>query len=316
MKYSGTIFDMHVHVLDTTRTDDVLQLQRDYGYNGFNILSLEAITDGQNDMAFALSQRTGCTVFAGLNHKPAPGTSDEPAVLYAEQAREMLARGALGYKMIEGKPDVYRNLAKRFNTSPLTSNAMMDFYAELERQGAVLLLHAGDPPEFWSNAPDWAKEAGCAYDDPDFPRLETIRTEVEEIAQRFPKLNFILAHFYFIANDIKEATRLLDTYPCLVFDLCPGVEMYPHFSKNPDAWREFFMKYNNRILFGTDNCETSTPKERADKDVINRMVHQFLQSSEKFLAWDLEIQGIDLPVDVLENIYHKNFQRLTGKESE
>lgn len=293
---------MHVHVMDVTRADEVVQLERDYGYDGFNLLSLEALYPGQNDRAFALSAETGCTVFAGLNYLS--------GVPYAEQAQAMLARGAKGYKMIEGKPDVYRDVRTRLGASPLTSPAMFDFYAVLEKAGATLLLHAGDPPDFWGNAPDWAKYAGVGYDAPTFPRLKTIRAEVEEIARRFPRLSFILAHFYFIANDIDEAARMLERYPAVMFDLCPGVEMYTHFSQEVTAWRTFFIKYSDRLLFGTDNFETDTDKDRADKDVINRLMHQFLQTDEAFSAWDLTLRGIDLPVDVLEKIYYKNFMRL------
>ena len=302
MAYPGKIIDSHVHIFNPTRADEVIQMEHDYGYNNFNILSLEAIRDGQNEMCIDLAKRTDCTFYAGLNHK----SKD-----YAAQARNMLAQGAKGYKMIEGKPGVYRDLSQ-----PLTAAPMMEFYGELEKHNAVLLLHAGDPPDFWSNAtaPSWAVENGWTYDDPSFPSLEKIRGEVEEIAAAFPKLKFILAHFYFIADSISEAARILDSYPCVVFDLCPGTEMYSHFSKKPQEWREFFVKYQDRILFGTDNYEVDTPKDRFDKDEINRLVHTFLQTDEGFKVWDLEIQGINLPLEVLEKIYYRNFEKLIKGE--
>ena len=295
-EYNGKIIDCHVHIFEPFGVKQVIELEQDY--DGFCLLSLEAMKSGQNDLCFGVSQKTGCTVFASLNHN---------SKNFVEQAEAALKRGAKGFKMIEGKPSVYKDLG----LDSLASEPFMRFYEFLEEKNVPLLLHAGDPPEFWNAPPDWAKEAGWDYNGEGFPSLEKIQAEVYEILKAFPDLKIILAHFFFIADNIEAAMRLLDEYPCAMYDICPGTEMYAHFSKEPEEWRKFFIKYKDRILFGTDNCETETQEESFDKIEIKKLIHNFLQEKGEFKVWNsMSVTGIDLPQSVLEKIYYENFKRI------
>jgi predicted TIM-barrel fold metal-dependent hydrolase len=280
--------------------DTLAVIQRGFGYDNFCVLSLEALYPGQNDACFALRDRTGCYVFAGLDR-----TRED----LAGQAESLLARGARGFKMIEGKPDACKILGE-----PLNSGRSGEFYNRLEGLGAPLLLHAGDPPEFWSaqTAPAFAVENGWVYEGEGFPALKEIRRQVEDIAENFRNLKLVLAHFYFMAGDLDGAASFLDAHPNVSFDICPGTEMYVHFSKEPKLWREFFIDYSRRIIFGTDNYNVETPKDIFDKGEINRMIHHFLQTPDEFGVWDLRVRGIDLAPEVLERIYFKNFCDLTS----
>ena len=302
MKYNGIIIDAHTHIMNTDITTEkehgLVTMERKFGYDNFNVLSLEAVYEGQNDACHKLSKQTGCYVFAGLNHRTWKSSGD-----FVRQAEEQLSLGALGYKMIEGKPGAYKDLGK-----PLNAPSMMEFYAFMEAQAAPILLHAADPPEFWSveTAPPFAVENGWTYEDGSFPSVEQIHSEVNDILYNFPKLKLVLAHFYFIAHDLDYAVNILQNHKYCSFDICPGIEMFPHFSKRPDDWRRFFIEYSDRIIFGTDNYDG----EPEVKDIINNTIHNFLQTPDVFKMWDRDIIGIDLPCDVLEKIYYKNFERL------
>lgn len=301
LTYRGKIIDAHAHIFNSTRADDLIQMERGYGYDNFCLQSLEAMYPGQNELCFRLREKTGCPVFAGL---------DRTRGDFAEQVRDMKSRGACGFKMIEGKPNVY----KQYN-EPLNSEQNMVFYAELERQRLPLLMHAGDPLSCWSKetAPAFAVENGWVYDAPGYPTFMEIRRQVEDIALQFPDLTLILAHFFFLSDEKDEAVRLLETHKNMYFDICPGTEMYVSFSKDTRVWREFFIRYADRLLFGTDNFDVEDQKDLLDKNEINRMIHVFLQTSDRFQVWDLKLQGINLPADVLNKIYHLNFQKLINR---
>jgi predicted TIM-barrel fold metal-dependent hydrolase len=301
MSYSGKIIDAHTHIINTAINNEkphrLLLMERSNGYDNFCLMSLEATQKGQNDACFALAGQAGCYVFAGLDH----GNKN-----YAGQAEKMIQRGAAGFKMIEGKPNVYKTL-----NEPLNSPCYMDFYRCLESRGVPLLLHSGDPPEFWSKdtAPAFAVENGWTYDGEGFPSLEHIRREVSCIADSFPKLKMVLAHFYFLAHDLDAVVDLFDKYKNISFDICPGTEMFSHFSKRGGDWRRFFIDYSGRILFGTDNFDG----DFAVKKEINGMIHCFLQTPFAFKVWDMELEGINLPGEALSMIYHGNFERLISR---
>ena len=76
--------------------------------------------------------------------------------------------------------------------------------------------------------------------------------------------------------------RLMDDYPLLCADLS-GASALNAISRNTELGKEFLLKYHQRILFG--------------RDYYDSKLHEFLQS-------------LDLPDETVENIYHKNAERL------
>ncbi|MCI5859496.1 MAG: amidohydrolase, partial [Blautia sp.] len=128
---------------------------------------------------------------------------------------------------------------------------MYDF---LEKNNIPVLLHSNDPVEFWDKEriPKWAIGAGY-YCDETYPTHEQIREETIGILKKHPKLNMTIAHIFFLSNadQYDLAEELLETYPNLTFDLCPGWEMYEGFERD-ERWRGFIEKYAGRLVYGTD----------------------------------------------------------------
>lgn len=304
MKYDGFYLDAHAHVLSgVPGLRQLLQTEREYGYSSCNVLGTPVWSGAsQNAQCLAVKLlRTDCYAFAGLNH--AQGD-------FARQCRFLMDLGADGFKMIEGKPDVYRKVGQ-----PLNAPYYDALYQFSQDHGIPILAHVGDPPEFWDPkaAPAFAVENGWLYTDGAYPALGELFAQVEEVLGRYPRLPLILAHFFFHSHWLDQAAAFLDRHPSVCFDLCPGTEMYETFSRDPGRARDFFLRYQDRLLFGTDNWDTEDPQEVRDKREINRMVHLFLQTKGEFRVWDHEMRGIDLPVPVLEKIYERNFRRLAGE---
>ena len=226
----------------------------------------------------------------------------------ARQIDRLAAMGCDGIKMLNGKPDYRRS-------SGLALDCVIydDYFARLEERGFPVLWHVNDPEEFWNpeEAPEWARGPGWLYDE-NFPSNESIYQECERVLEKHPKLNIIFAHFYFLSDDLPRAAAFLDRYPNVSFDLAPGIEMMHNFTKRPDEARDFFVKYQDRIFFGTDFSP-------GGRDSRLWVVRNFLETDEEFhvptdepLFWPdhrTMIRGIALPEEVLRKIYAENFRR-------
>ena len=305
------IIDSHMHTL-YGRPMDVAGEALRLGMERLNVLSCACsgeLGHGplNNLMCMAIKRQNPeiCYVYAGLVH-PLPG---EALPDYAEQAKLWLDAGADGMKFIETKPTVLRETGVRLNHPEFEAMWQM-----LEAQGVPMVWHVGDPATFWSRetAPGFAIQNNWLYEDPAYPSLGEIYGETESVLARHPGLRATFAHFYFTSDDMDHARRILDTYPEVRFDLTPGTEMYANFSLHPEAWRNFFIEYQDRLIFGTDNTEPDPglPSDHADKTV--ELVRRFLEDTGRFRIWDFEIQGLGLEEAVLDKIYRGNFERFSG----
>jgi len=130
---------------------------------------------------------------------------------------------------------------------------------------------------------------------------------LHHVLERHPKLQVIFAHFHFLSADLPRAAALMDRFPNVCFDLTPGTEMYPNFSKRPDETRDFFLKYQDRIILGSDFMSGGDTSP-----VV--LVRQFLETDGEFTHQNLAqpVQGIALPTDSLKRIYAGNYRRITS----
>jgi predicted TIM-barrel fold metal-dependent hydrolase len=220
------------------------------------------------------------------------------------------AIGVDGWKTVIGKPDRY--------SIPLNDPRLVGFYGKLQLLGVPLFIHAGDPPEFWNEAtiPEWALKE-WAYSE-NHPSLEHLRSEALEVLQSFPALKMIFAHFFFLGYELGRARELLDKYKNMYLDLTPGIEMYFGFTTDGEAARELFLEFADRIVIG------SYGSVRRDPLPILSMIRRFLETAEQFdpprhipYMWPdsrAPIRGIELPADVLERIYVRNFEQIVAQK--
>ncbi len=222
---------------------------------------------------------------------------------FAEQARKLVEAGADGMKMLEGKPNVRKAMGL-----PIDSPVFDSYYRYMENNSLPILMHIADPYEFWdiNKLPDWARKCGAYWGDGSFQSKEQLYLETEGVLKKFPGLKITLAHFFFMSADIDRASKFLDKWGSVSFDITPGDEMYHDFSKNSSDWRNFFIHYQDRIIFGTDN----TPPEG---DNYQNQLESCLNNIRKirvFLETDNEMysgKGLKLDNIVLEKIYRGNF---------
>jgi len=130
---------------------------------------------------------------------------------------------------------------------------------------------------------------------------------------KHPRLRVTFAHFFFLGNFIDEATRVFEKYPNVNFDLTPGTEMFRNFSKNIDAWHDFFEKYEDRILFGTDsnNIKSAELNRRLNTLVRTTLTHD--TSEFEIYGYRPEtLRGLALGERTMEKICYENYIRFAG----
>ena len=315
---SYTLVDCHTHLSrqDAQAGRRLLARAAQAGISQLAVMVVDGLQwPNRNPAAFLAKQRhpDHIFLFAGLDYAGLATEVDRRLTLpLGGQVERLHALGCDGLKMLTGKPNV-RQASGIALDSPLYQPA----FARLEQLGLPLLWHVNDPEEFWdpAQAPEWARAPGWIYDD-SFPSKESLYGECSRVLARHPGLRVIFAHFYFLSADLPRAAALLERFPGVHLDLAPGIEMFHNFSAQPDQAREFFVRYQDRILFGTDLVEDS-PLSRVE--VIRRCLETedtFSVPTDEPLFWPdhrTTLRGLALPAAVLEKVYALNFRRLVGE---
>ena len=233
---------------------------------------------------------------------------------YLAQAKALYTMGFDGVKILDGKPKMRMNLGRRLD-DPIFD----PFYAFLEEHDIPVTMHLGDPPEFWdiNKISEYALKVGW-YCDETYPTLEEMREEVLSILDKFPRLRLTMAHFFFLSQDLEACADLFARYPTLCFDLTPGGEMFENFSKRPEEWRTFFIRYADRISLGTDTYNYDLHETLSDygtnADLARtNLVRKYLEWTEPFEhPWYGTLIPLGLDADTLTKIYRGNFIRRLG----
>lgn len=313
------IVDGHAHMGSIATEDHILDIQQAVGVDRTALVSIQDPAKGTGlpqSLYMKARHPENFYVFAGLNHgqKLSEGRVRTPSLV--DQLEGFVAMGCDGIKMIEGKPT-----SRQIMDVPVTDAYFADYWARVEELDMPIVWHVNDPEEFWNPEllPAWARKQGWGYGPTDVKK-EQLYAEVDEVLARHPGLRIVFAHFYFLSADLDRAARFFDAHPTVHFDLTPGVEMLFNMSRDPADTRDFFLKYANRIVFGTDIASRNTVSESVFRAGI---VYRWLESQDTFRVPqgadfllgqpdDGIIVGLELPDDLLARIYYGNFTRLAG----
>jgi hypothetical protein len=306
------ILDGHVHCFDRERWPATLASLRYTGARQFALLDIGTDDDGgdpeRQQLANALRAKREMPdqafVFGGLDFRDLAHLE--------RQLQQLIDIGCDGLKLLVGKPDRRKCLGVALDDA-----ALQPMLALAEQTQFPVLWHVGDPPEFWSEAtvPIWARQRGWWYD-ATHPSKSQIDAEIARVFARHPRLRLILPHFFFLSDRLDDAARLLETYPSFMLDLAPGVEMFHSFSARRDDARAFFIRFADRIIFGTDfGMSCGWGRDRG------MMIRRFLETDDLFEVPDdpamtpddrPPLHGIALPREALKLIYVANFCRVVG----
>jgi predicted TIM-barrel fold metal-dependent hydrolase len=322
-KYYGDweITDAHVHPRGGVGLEEFLKAAKrfidDADIKGVNLLCsnmMRVNSAGMDLLSLALKVKDPrYTVYGSFTYWPKTIPNDGPGL--KAQLETIMNIGFDGLKMIEGKPTT-----RAATGIPLDDPRYDPPCDILEKTGFHILNHVNDPEEFWDEklVPQWSSSAsqGGYWDASKYLSKEQHYIENENLLARHPKMNVTFAHAYFLSNFPDRMVALLDKYPSVTIDLCPGIEMFDGFTKQYKRWREIFVAYQDRFLFGTDNRVTieNPPPPTHDGDTRYKIanVTRYVTTADDFEAWGYKLKGFGLPKEASEKILSGNYLRLRG----
>jgi predicted TIM-barrel fold metal-dependent hydrolase len=162
------------------------------------------------------------------------------------------------------------------------------------------------------------------YLHPEEPSYEALMAARDRFVARHPKLAFDGAHMASLEWSVDELARFFDAYPNTVVDLAARLSnLQVQSNANPAKVRAFFVKYQDRILYGTDLTDSPPdPAARAqtppatndfarEADRVWRADWRYLATShaQRVDAINADAVGLNLPRAVIDKIYWQNAQR-------
>ena len=174
-----------------------------------------------------------------------------------------------------------------------------------------VLIHIGDPVAFFDKVIDHTNERydelaehpDWSYGESDCPRFQELLDCQENMLRKNPDTRFIIAHVGSHAENLKNVARMLDTYPNMYTDTA---ERIAELGRQPYSSRDFIIKYQDRVLYGTDlvpNAANISGNYRFYETKDEYFPYNSLDEHNQG-RWN--IYGIYLPDEVLRKVYYEN----------
>ena len=253
------------------------------------------------------TMRDRVRILAGVSFQGAggPGWADKAVA----QLEADVAAGAVGIGEID-KGLGLRN-RKADGTRLQIDDPILDpIWQAAARLKLPVFIHTADPQEFWQpldfSNERWLELAlfpGRRYAaDPSF---ETLMKERDNMLRRNPRTTFVIAHLGWHAADLGRLAKMMDEMPNLHTEV--GAVLYD-IGRQPRAAHDFFVKYQDRILFGKDSFQ---PEEYPYYWRVFETRDDYFDYYRDYHAkWKL--YGIELPDAVLKKVYFGNALRITS----
>jgi len=189
---------------------------------------------------------------------------------------------------------------------------LIPFFEKAGELNFPVMFHIADPDAFFlpidrfneryeelAAHPDWS------FYGSHFSKAELL-AQRDSIFTRHPNTTFVAAHLAEKSENLAYVGRLLDENPNLYVDIGARTA---ELGRQPYTAREFFLKYADRILFGTDLVPETE---------MYRLHFRFLETRDEYFDYPShasrqgrwQIYGIDLPDDVLNKVYRENALKL------
>lgn len=200
-----------------------------------------------------------------------------------------------------------------------------DFLAD---EGVPVIAHIAEPRAAWLPLDEKSPHYRFYRDHPehhlvdrtDVPSWDALIAARDRWVAQNPALTIIGAHLGSLEHDVAEVARRLDRYDNFYVDTAERfADLY---NQHADLVRKFFIRYADRILYGTDFILDAPPGTPIDEKKVRADYEALLESHAEYLVGTghIEVQdtllepvtvpSLNLPLDVLRKIYHENAERL------
>ncbi|MUH36779.1 amidohydrolase [Zobellia amurskyensis] len=241
-------------------------------------------------------------VFANVDFDGAgkPGWAEKTVA----QLETDIKKGARGLKVFKSLG--LRNMDSDGKRLAVDDARLDPIWAKCGELGVPVLIHSADPKSFWddmnSDNERWLElktHSRRKRSDTDPAPWQQIIDEQHRMFKKHPKTKFINAHMGWYANDLKQLGGYLDDIPNMYVGIAAVIA---ELGRQPQNARAFFIKYQDRILFGKDSWK---PEEFPTYFRVLESNDEYFPYYKKYHAF-WAMYGLNLPDEVLKKVYYKN----------
>jgi predicted TIM-barrel fold metal-dependent hydrolase len=185
-------------------------------------------------------------------------------------------------------------------------------------------IHVSDPEAFflptdrfnerWEELhahPKWS------FHGKDYPSNRELQEARRNVMRRHPRTQFVCLHVA-DSEDLPYVSECLDAHPNMHVDIAARIG---ELGRQPRAARQFFDRYQDRVLFGTDASSNPATPQQIFGDALYEIYYRFLETEDEYFDYApapvppqgrWRIYGVGLPAQVLRKVYWQNAARLIG----
>jgi predicted TIM-barrel fold metal-dependent hydrolase len=307
--------DIHCHW--TRRVEPAFLVAK---MDAMNVSHAVNLSGGFGDEAFAMLERYNAHEFDGrlitFVNLDFAGFDDsawpDRMTTFLDEAHR---RGAKGLKLFKDFGLTIRDASGA--VIPVDHPRLDAVWSKCAQLGWPVLIHSADPVAFFRPTDErnerWMqlrRHPSWSFHGPQFPGWDEVIAQRNRMIARHPRTQFIVAHLGEAGHDLQTLASWLDTMPNMHVDLS-GREN--EFGRQPFRARRFFIRYADRVLFGTDRYPGRIDQPRYT------IYFRLLETEDEYFdyydhpyppAGEWKVYGLNLPDDVLRRIYRDNAAKL------
>ncbi len=197
-------------------------------------------------------------------------------------------------------------------------------FRHLAEKGIPLVGHLGEPKNCWLPLGEMTTKNDSnyfarnpqyhMYKHPEFPSYEEQMAARDNMLEKNPDLTFIGCHLASLEWSTDEMASFLDRFPNASMDMAARMgQLFYQTAEDHEKVRDFFIKYQDRLLYGTDIIDRGS-----DRESFQNRLHETWLRDWEYLATanamksnliDGEFQGLQLPKEVVNKIYAGNAKK-------
>ena len=246
-------------------------------------------------------------IFANLSHENIDDPDYGPKA--AARLEQDYKNGARGLKIFkEHGLEIKDSKGRRIPTNDPRYDPIWEKCAELH---IPVLIHTGEPRQFFDPMDKYNERwlelkqyPNRARPSSRYPSWDTIMGEQYALFAAHPRTTFIAAHLSWHGGDLAALGQLLDQHKNMYVDIAA---VLAELGRQPRFAREWFIRYQDRVLFGKD-ITLSFTEYHVYFRVLETADEYFDYYRRRHAFW--KMYGLALPDEVLKKLYFKNALRI------
>jgi hypothetical protein len=182
--------------------------------------------------------------------------------------------------------------------------------------------HLGEPRNCWLPLNEMTVRGDSSYFaenpqyhmflHPEYPSYEAQINARDHLLELHPEMKFIGCHLGSLEWNVDELAKRLDRYPNMAVDMAARIcHLQYQSAKDRNKVRDFCIKYQDRLLYGTDLSDN----DGNDREKLVSWIHgtwlddwKYFTSDEKMTSDNFRgtFEGLKLPKEVVRKIYSEN----------